>query len=246
MKTQRMSWYLGVSLALSLFIFSAFTVAGFNEKIKGNGNIKQEARTAGSFKSISTSGSYNVYIQQGSGHDIKVEADDNILPYIVTEVNGNTLDIHTKRGYDVRPTKSINIYVTMDEVERLTSSGSGGFYGKGALKGGNVAFSFSGSTIVDLDINASKLKVELSGSTRLNLKGAIAAVDYDISGSGHVEALELQSSDVDIDISGSGRLDVNAEKKLAVSVSGSGTVRYKGSPSINQSSSGQAKVTKID
>ncbi|HJT73936.1 MAG TPA: DUF2807 domain-containing protein, partial [Chitinophaga sp.] len=162
MKTQRMSWYLGVSLALSLFIFSAFTVAGFNEKIKGSGNIKQEARTAGSFNSISTSGSYNVYIQPGSGNEVKIEADDNILPYIVTEVNGDELDVHTKKGYDVRPSKSIKIYVTMATVERLRSSGSGGFYSQGALKGNNVDFDFSGSTVVDLDLSASKLKVDVS------------------------------------------------------------------------------------
>lgn len=246
MKTQRMSWYIGVSLALSLLIFSAFTAARLNEKIKGNGNIKQEDRQGGPFKSVSSSGAYNIYIQQGNQHDIKVEADDNILPYIVTEVNGNELNIRTKRGYDIRPSKSINIYITMDEVEKLTSSGSGNFSGKGKLKGNNVSFEFSGSTNVTLDLDATKLDVDVSGSSRLNLKGAITQTDYDISGSGHVEALDLQSDDVDIDISGSGRLDVNAQKKLKVSVSGSGHVRYKGSPSINQSSSGMAKVTKVE
>lgn len=235
-----------MSLLLFAFVFSAFTVTGTNEKVKGSGTIKEENRNEGPFRSISTSGSYNVYIQQGTKSDIKIEADDNLLPFIVTKVSGNELEIYTRKGYDIKPSKTINIYVTLDQLEGLTSSGSGGFYSKGKLKGGNVKFTFSGSTNTELELDASDLKVEVSGSSKLNLKGTIPATKYDISGSADVEALELQSSTANIAISGSGKLDVVAEKKLDISVSGMGKIRYKGTPVINQSSSGMAKISKID
>src|SRR5690349_9617341 len=130
MKTLRLNWLLPVSLLLLACTFSAFTIIGNNEKVKGSGNIKEETRTDGPFKSISTSGSYNVYITPGSKNDIRIEADDNLLPFIVTKVSGENLEIYSKKGYDIKPSKTINIYVTMNELEGLSSSGSGGFYSK--------------------------------------------------------------------------------------------------------------------
>lgn len=246
MKTLRLNWLLPVLLLFSVFSFSAFTIVGNNEKVRGSGNIKEEARSEGPFRSIRTSGSYNVYITQGAKHDIRIEADDNLLPLIVTKVSGNDLEIYTKKGYDIKPSKTINVYVTLDQLEELSSSGSGGFYSKSKLNGGNVKFSFSGSTNTELDLNANDLRVEVSGSSHLNLKGSIPATRYDISGSADVEALDLQSDNANISISGSGKLDVAVAKKLDLSVSGMGKVRYKGSPVINQSSSGMAKISKID
>jgi hypothetical protein len=244
MKTQPLGRYLSVSLVIALLIFSAFT--GRNEKITGNGNIKQEVRSQSPFKSISTSGNYNVYIQQGSKRDIQVEADDNLLPYIVTTVDGNELRINTKKGYNIKPTKTINIYVTVEELEGLNSSGSGGFYSKSSLKGDKVNFSFSGSTIVDMDLNSNALNVRISGSSKVNLKGNIPQTNYGISGSGNIDAFSLHSDNVKVQVSGSGKLDVFADKKLDISVSGMGNIRYKGNASLSQSSSGMSKVSKQD
>lgn len=244
MKMQPLGRYLAVPLVIALLIFSAFTIR--NERIKGSGNIKQEVRSQNAFKSISTSGDYNVYIQQGSKHDIQIEADDNLLPYIVTTVDGNELRINTKKGYDIKPSKTINIYVTVEELEELNSSGSGGFYSKSSLKGDKVVFSFSGSTVADMDLNSNALNVRISGSSRINLKGNITQTNYGISGSGNIDAFALHSDDVKVQVSGSGNLDVYADKKLDISVSGMSKVRYKGNPSLSQSSSGSSKVSKQD
>jgi hypothetical protein len=246
MKALRLNWYLPVLLFFCVLVSSAFTITHRNERINGSGNIKEEARNEGAFKAISTSGAYNIYIQPGNQHSIKIEADDNILPYIVTKVSGNNLEIYTKKGYDIKPSKVVNIYITMEELEQLASSGSGGFYSRGKLKGDNVRLSFSGSVNTDIDLNANALKVEVSGSSKLSLKGNVSATEYHISGSVQVEALELKSNNAEVAISGSGKLDLNVEKKMEVRVSGMGQVRYKGTPVINQSSSGSVRVTKID
>lgn len=246
MKTLRLNWLLPVSLLLFTFATSAFTIKVKNEKVAGSGNIKSESRDHGSFRSISTSGSYNVYITPGSKNDIRVEADDNLLPLIETKVRGNDLEIQTKKGYDIRPTRTINIYVTIDQLEELKSSGNGGFYSKGQLKGDDVRFSFSGSSNTEIDLKANNLDVSVSGTSKLNLKGNIPSTKYDISGTADVEALELQSSNTDVNISGTGKLDLVAEKKLNVAVSGMGKIRYKGTPAINQMSSGTAKISRIE
>lgn len=246
MKTLRLHWLLPVSLLLFTFAASAFTIKISNEKVTGSGNIRSESRDQGQFRSIITSGSYNVYITPGAKSDIRIEADDNLLPLIETKVRGNDLEIQTKKGYDIRPTKTINIYVTIDQLEELKSSGNGGFYSKGQLKGNDVKFSFSGSSNTAIDLKASNLDVSVSGTAKLNLKGNIPATKYDISGTADVEALDLQASNAEVNISGTGKLDIAADKKLNVAVSGMAKVRYKGTPVINQSSSGSAKISRIE
>jgi hypothetical protein len=243
MKTQRFGWFLAGPLVIALLVLSSFTD---HEKIKGSGTIKQEVRTQNSFKSISTSGNYNVYIQQGSKKDIQIEADDNLLPYIITTVEGNELRINTKKGYELKPTKTINIYVSVEELQELNSSGSGGFYSKSSLKGDKVQFSFSGSTIADMDLTSNALNVRISGSSKVNLKGNIPSTSYGISGSGNIGAFDLHSDNVRVEVSGSGKLDVFADKKLDISVSGMGDIHYKGNATINQASSGMSKVSKQD
>lgn len=244
MRNQSFGRYLAVPLVIALLVFSAFSIR--TDKIKGSGNIKQEVRSQSAFRSISTSGNYNVYIQQGSKKDIQIEADDNLLPYIVTTVDGDELRINTKKGYEIKPSKTVNVYVTVEELSQLNSSGSGGFYGKGSLKGDKVVFSFSGSTVADMDLNSNELSVRISGSSKVNLKGNIPQTKYGISGSGNIDAFALHSDNVRVEVSGSGNLDIFAEKKLDISVSGVGNVRYKGNASLSQSSSGMSKVSKQD
>lgn len=234
------------SAITAILLLAGITAFAQRERVSGSGSIKKESRNINGFKSIGTSGSFNVYITPGTSKTIEIEADDNILPYIETELKGDELSIRVKKGYDIKPSQKITVNVSMPEVKSLAASGTGGFYSKGSLKGEKVELGISGSVNADLDLKASKLEVGVSGSTKITLKGNVSTVEYGISGSASVDALALQSDNVEVGVSGSGDLSVFAQKKLDISVSGGAKVRYKGSPAINQSSSGSAKITKID
>ncbi|WP_440134942.1 head GIN domain-containing protein [Chitinophaga sancti] len=234
------------AIAFLMLMLASVNVFAQKDRITGSGTIKKESRSASAFKSIAASGSFNVYITPGSGTNIEIEADDNLLPYIVTDIENGELQLHVKKGYDIKPTQKITVNVSMAEIKELAASGSGGFYSKGTLKGDKVELGISGSVIIDMDLNAEKLEIGVSGSTKIALRGNVTKVEYGISGSASVDALALKSENVEVGVSGSGDLAVNAEKKLDISVSGGAKIRYKGNPSINQSSSGSSKVTKID
>ena len=96
---KRLAVYLLIALPLLLAagVLAAFSQVR-NERIKGNGNVKQESRNATAFTDISTSGAYKVVLEQGNTHSIRVEAEDNLLPYIETAISGGELKIHTKTG----------------------------------------------------------------------------------------------------------------------------------------------------
>ncbi|KAA2239651.1 DUF2807 domain-containing protein [Chitinophaga agrisoli] len=235
------AWYLYIPLLASILVLSSFIQ---HERIKGNGDVKQEDRQAGKFKDIGTSGEFKVYITQGNTHTIKVEAESNLLPYIETKIDGDELEVRVKKGYEIKGTKPINIYVTMQEINELAASGAGGFYSRSKLKTDELELAVSGAADADLDVDAREVKVSVSGAANVKLKGSASEADYAVSGKADIAAFDLQSNDVKVGISGSANASVNAQKKLEIGVSGMGNVKYKGNPSVSQSVSGMGKVSK--
>jgi hypothetical protein len=185
-----------------------------------------------------------VYITQGNTHSIRIEAESNLLPYIETKIDGDDLQVRVKKGYNIKPTKDVNVYVTMQEVRELAASGSGGFYSRNKLKTDKLELAVSGSADADLDVTSQQLEVGVSGASNVKLKGGAAKAEYSISGKADIQAFDLQAEDVEIAISGSGNANVNAQKTLDISVSGMGNIKYKGNPTIKQSVSGMGKIAK--
>lgn len=235
------SLFLSIPLLAFVVLLSSFLQ---NEKITGNGSVKQEDRQAAKFTNIGTSGTFKVYILQGNTHSIKVEAESNLLPYIETKIDGQDLEVRVKKGYNIKPTKDVNIYVTMEEVRELAASGSGGFYSKNKLKTDKLELAVSGTADADLDLAAREVEVGVSGASNVKLRGSTTKAEYGISGKADIQAFDFQADDVELAISGSGNANVNAQKKLDVAVSGMGNIKYKGNPEIKQSISGMGKIAK--
>lgn len=232
------------SLFTLLFFSLALTMnAQSQESVTGNGTIKKEKRSASnSFDEVGVSGRFKVFIKQGSTSSIEVEADENLLPYIETEINGDELRVHTKKGYNVKPTSTIVIYVTLPKLSSLAASGASSFTGHGEMKGDKLEIALSGKTEVDMQLDYKDLEIGVSGSGNLKLTGSAAKVEVGISGSADFQAPDLKSQNMEISISGSGNAQVNVDKKLEIAISGSGRVKYKGAASVNQSVSGNGRV----
>ncbi|MBO9728210.1 MAG: DUF2807 domain-containing protein [Chitinophaga sp.] len=243
---KRISTFLMLALPL---IFAVGVLASFKnitqERVTGNGNVKEESRDASSFKDISTSGIYKVVITQGNNHSIRIEAEENLLPYIITEIKGDELRIYSKKGYNIQPTKGVKVYVTLQQVDKLSASGAGGYSNTGVLNSDRIQLQFSGAADANLNIKTKKLDVGLSGASNIKLKGSSDKAEYGISGAADIQALDLSSDDVSVDISGTGKAQVFAQKKLAASISGMGSIKYKGDPGVTKSISGMGRISKI-
>lgn len=232
-------------IPLLLLVAAVSVVAkAYNERIKGNGIIKTEDRSVDAFNNVSTSGAFTVYLQQGDKHTLRIEAEDNIMPYIVTRMTANTLNIEPKKGYDLQSTRGIKVYLTLKELGKLDGSGASGFFSKGKLTGKNVALDFSGATNADLDIDANSIDVDVSGATNMKLRGKATKTKYDVAGSADIIADQLKSDIADVDVSGASKMRLYVEKKLNVDASGTSHIRYSGNAEVRQSVSGFGRVIK--
>lgn len=234
-------------LLMLCIIISASSFAGGWHTIKGNGVFKTETREAGDYTSLASGGMINVEIAYGTSKTIRLEGEENLLPYIETEVKDNRLTIKIKEGYTFKTNQAIKIYVSMTTVNAIAQSGSGSIKGEGDFSNnGNTSIAMSGSGSINLKfISFGSLSVRMSGSGNIKLSGKIDNdVDVKQSGSGDANLEDVTCSSVTVQLSGSGSLRIHADKALTAQISGSGNVTYSGDATVTSKVSGSGRVRK--
>ncbi|MDI9365575.1 MAG: head GIN domain-containing protein [Flavobacterium sp.] len=231
-----------------LAIISFNTFAQPWSKIEGNGNIVKDVRTLGSFTSIGSGGSWDVIISYGTDKNVIVEADENLLPKIITEIKGDKLTIRTENYVNLKSKNKIKIYVSLTKLSGISLAGSGNITGVGNFANDDkTTFSIAGSGNINLNFKSiERVGISIAGSGNVILKGKTEALGVSIAGSGDAICNDLVAEDVKVSIAGSGNAKVNASNILKVSIVGSGDVYYTGDvTNISKSVAGSGKVIKL-
>jgi hypothetical protein len=232
-------------LASSLACVCPLSVPGLGRGVRGSGDVVEETREVSGFTGVTLATIGNLYIEQGDEEGLRIEAEDNLLPYFEIEVDGGMLEIGTKPGVDLRPTVPINFYLTARGLDAILLAGSGEIEAPG-LEAGDIEATVSGSGEVNMPgLAADKLTVVIAGSGDLSISGEVDEQKITISGSGEVKARDLECSEAVVRITGSGSATVQVSDHLDVTISGSGSVRYVGSPTVETTVTGSGSVRQI-
>ncbi len=215
--------------------------------VKGSGDVTSEEREVSSFSELEFSGVGDVYIELGDVEALRIEAEDNLLEYIETEVRGDKLEIGIRDRVNLQPEEPINFYLTVKTLDSIAVSGLGDIEAP-AFEATRFSVDISGAGDVTLqDLTADKLVVSISGLGNLVVEdGTVGEQDVDISGAGDYEARDLESAEADVQLSGLGSATIWVTDYLNVEISGAGSVRYAGDPSVESSVSGLGDVEKLD
>ena len=177
---------------------------------------------------------------------VVIEADEEILKYITTEVDGGTLKIGMKKP---KPScwnnvKTMNVYITVADLESIGLSGAVEFTTESKMKGDELGMEVSGATEVDLKLDYQKVKIVLSGASELDIEGQAQEVIVKSSGASEIDAFEFQVENLSVYASGACEAKVNATGTLKISASGACDVKYKGGASVDVHTSGVSSVKK--
>jgi hypothetical protein len=243
-KLINMRKYLFIVAALLFVISSCRYMRG--KRVHGNGNIKTEEHSVSSFKNLDVSSTVNVYVSQGDVKPIRIEGDENLLPYIEVEQDGDEIVIKNREGYNLEGSDELKVYVTAPSFHKISLSGAGDIIAENKISNpDDIEINLSGAGDIKMEVDAPKITADISGVGSLFLKGQTKDVDMGISGAGSAHCYELLSENTKIDISGVGSAEVYASVKLDAHVSGAGSVNYKGNATdIKQDVSGVGSVNK--
>ncbi len=195
----------------------------FNFKgVQGSGKTATEVRGLDGFKAVDVSGVVQVEITAQKDFSVEVEADDNLLPLITTEVTGGVLKIGTECR--VSSSNPIRVRINAPDIESLEASGA--------------------TNITVNDLKNSSLSVDSSGASKIKIAGETSRLTVDVSGATKVEADALVTENAIVDASGASHVSVNVTGQLRGDASGASKIVYSGSPgSVEKKSSGASSIS---
>src|ERR1017187_5788746 len=192
-----------------------------SHRVKGSGNIVTTTRAVSQFDRVSVSGSGHLSIVQGDQESLTIEADDNLLPLIKSEVASRGLKIGPE-NVNLSPTRTIHYVLQLKSLEALHLSGSLEAEAQ-SIKTDQLLITISGSGKIQVaSLDTSELNVHVSGSGDIQLAGKVNRQTIQISGSGNYRAGNCESQTTAGHISGAGDAMVWARLELQAHVSGSG------------------------
>lgn len=192
-----------------------------------------ETRSFGNFSKLDVSGIANIMLKPGNRNAADIEVSGDIaLNELKTEVRGRTLYISLKKNRRGYRNIKINIALTYKQLSSIELSGAVSIRNELPIKADRFDLESSGAGSLKLAFDVQNLECEFSGASSVKLSGKANTLDIDLSGAGSVNAYNLMANVVKSETSGAGSIRVNAQKEIYASVSGVGSIRYKGNPGV--------------
>ena len=193
----------------------------FGSSVKGSGVSRSEAREVAGFKGVDVGGVLNVEIAAGKDFAVEVEADDNLLQYIRTEVRDGVLKIETSES--IKSRNPLRVRISAPNLESVEASGAS----KVSLAG----------------LKNNSLKINTSGASKISLEGTTSELNIDVSGASRIDAMTLKADNATVDASGASSVEVFVTGRLVSDASGASRISYDGNPtSVDKNSSGASRI----
>jgi len=231
-KTKTLLKILGIIAAIGMIILTATScirIAG----IRGSGIVISEDRNNSGFDSVSVSSGMNLFLKQGTSESLRIEAEDNILPLVLTDVKNGKLEIKFKNSLIGGPSfhKPVNVYLTVKDLKELDVS-SGVRIESEEIKSDSLKISLSSGVYGKMIIISQKLSVNLSSGAKLEISGQADSQDIDLGSGSTYIARYLDSKTIVIHASSDSNAIVNASENLNVKISSGAYVEYLRSPKV--------------
>jgi len=248
---RRNKYVLAAALVFLVCSLMAPTCYFAGEEVRGSGNVIREERDVSGFIGVKVSNQGDLRIELGDREKLVIEAEDNLLEYIETYVEGGVLKIGTEPNINLRTKKPIRYFLTAKKLDYLATSSSGDIEAP-ALKADDFTVKISSSGDIDIEgieakeisvgisssgdvkidtLDSGSLSVRISSSGDLKIgRGNVETQDINISSSGNYDGSSVESRKTEVRISSSGDAKVWVTEDLDVHLSSSGDLYYKGDP----------------
>lgn len=199
-------------------------------RITGSGNIITRRVSIADFSRIETSRAVHLVVEKRSGREAIIEADDNIMPYVIVEVDGGCLNVGIDD--DIKSLNNVTVKVTVPSDGNISA----------------ISASSASRVTVETEIKSPKLMLDASSAANINItKSDVGTCSIDASSAANVEGA-IKADNCVIDMSSASdvnvallavRCDVTASSASSATLSGE-------AGDIDLSASSAAKVDAMD
>lgn len=210
--------------------------------ITGSGTLVTENRPINGVDRVELAIPAKLEVQQGAAEELNITADNNVLPYLTTNVRGGELVIGYQPQVNVRPSQPPLITLTLKDLEGVQVSSSGSMQvGSFSTEDFNIGLSSNGRIDIQ-ELQAEDINAELTSSGVIIIRGEANTLDLEVSSSGSFQAGDLKVQKADITLSSSGEVTVWVTEDLRAKIFSSGNIYYYGNPTVHKNLTGSGKV----
>jgi len=208
------------------------------------------------------------YYSQSKGEStLKITIDENLLQHLDIQTSNGKLTIKANQQRKRLAVSQMTIKASSPNLKKVIASGCIDFKLESKLTGDELEIIASGASDVYMNqavqmekssiivsgsgdfhadnFHTTSIKLAVSGSGDIRLKGDALQAKFAASGSGDIHAYDFKVEELDCSVSGSSDIKTYVIKTLNASASGSGDINYKGDPSVRSSTSGSSDIRKV-
>jgi len=237
MKTTKITLALLALLTATSCMFDGFG-------IQGNRNVVSEDRKINAdFEAIKVSQGITVYLTQSNEIDLRVEADENIIDLLVTEIEGNVLKIYFDKN--VSRAKARNAYLSVEKINVIKTSSGAEVISKNVIKSKELVLKSSSGSEINVTIESLTITASTSSGSEIEVSGSTESFNGNASSGSEIDASDLIAKTGNVSVSSGADIDVNITNELDARASSGGSIEYQGNPSIlNKSKSSGGSISK--
>ena len=216
-----------IMCAAAMISVSTFA-AGIN--LKGSGKVITRTQPVAAYDAIEASRAVRVIVEERTGGDAIIEADDNTMQYGVS-------DIHVKvrvpyceglNSLDASSAASIVVEPTINGESLTIDAGSAGNISFTKAEVTRCAIDVSSAAKVSGAVKSDRCEVEASSASNTELAMLTMACTVETSSASKIDASELNARKASADVSSGASIKVNSSRELDAKASSGGSIRYKG------------------
>lgn len=215
------------------------------EYVQGRGDMENLEYDVAQFDRINIAGDFVATYTEGDTCKVEAEAPQDYLPHILVSVQNGQLLVDCDMAIAITNNKAPRIHITAPTLTEIVVSGAAAVDEADTLKGESLSIKVSGASALELPVEVTNLRISNSGTAMIELSGSADSAEFQLSGTGAIEADKLQTKTARVDIHGMGLCTIRCSEELEVNISGMGSLEYYGTPSVRQSISGMGTVERL-
>ena len=250
---------------LSTLLLSACSV-GSTEAVRGSGTVVEEARNVSGVTGVELATLGHLIIEVGSVESLRIEAEDNLMEYLKTDVRGKTLRIRHQDRITLDNTEPVNYYLTVIDLDNIKISSAGDIqapdlkarqFSISIASSGNLEMGDLVADALDVKItsagdvtmgalSADTLEVDIGGDGNLDIaSGQVETQNITINSSGDYTAQDLKSDDAEVRLNSAGTATIWVKDSLVANLQSSGDLHLRGNPKVDSTTNSSGRVKQI-
>ncbi len=236
---------IAIAVLVSIFLSSCgfdINIGDFGTGISGNGNVVTEERDiTENFTEVLASEGIQVYVTQADEFEISVEADENVMDLIGTDIRNGKLKIHAIENIG-RATKKV--YVSLPDVTALKGSSGSHLTTESTIKADILEVDASSGALMDLDIDANEADIEAGSGANVTMSGTAGKAYVDGGSGANINAKGLIAKSCNAEASSGANIRINVSDELTADASSGGNITYSGDANVTTKKSVSGSVHK--